>query len=227
MSAISHTGTSPGVMSPNHIHVESRPRQVAGTKLCVLDGHVLCAHSLRVDAIKERDGTAGKDARRDVACFRRLFGRFRNNGDRCRIKGRPNTVGMRIGGLVRGRRQVRLADLECKLETFGLGCTSNVQIFKIRDHVIVEWGSLIGTSFAVLGDDAHGELLGLQHCVWRFNAHYGWGTEEPLLATVRLLGDGGVKANDGSHGQYACIVHDNVIADGPSELGLGFLHTLI
>ena len=64
----------------NDLDVKCAPGGVGRAESTLVDGHVLGANGLGVDAVEQRDGTASEDARREVPGLGGLFGRFGDDG---------------------------------------------------------------------------------------------------------------------------------------------------
>lgn len=80
---------------------------------------------------------------------------------------------------------------------------------------------LIKGTFPTFRHDRHRQLL-LSHLPQgTFDMYNGWGTEEPFLASVGLLSDGGVEADDGSHRYDSATILGDLLADDASDFCVG------
>ena len=87
-------------------------------------------------------------------------------------------------------------------------------------HLGIKSRVLAERALASLGHDAHGQLL-CSHIPSRaLYMDHGRGTQEALLAAVRLLGDGGMQTNDGRHGRVRL---DDMLAHDATNLRMGVL----
>jgi len=202
----------------NDIHVERGPANVARTELTMVDRHILGAYCLGIDTIKERNRPSSKNTRRNIAGFGRLLRRLGDDGHGCRVKGCPDaSVGSFCAILIEGWWG-RLSNVERKLETLRLGSAGDVKELEAGGHVVIEGCLLLKVALASFRHDGHRELLGAKMPNWAFNMDDGGWAEEALLAAIRLLGNGGVKADDGGHGHDSRRVVRDMVADNAANL---------
>ena len=141
----------------NDVHVEGRPRSVACTKLSLVDSHIFRANSLGINAVKERDWSPSKDTRGEIPSLGCLLGRFRDNGDRGRVKGGPHpTVTSVLTILSCGGRCTWLSNVERKLETLALSGSRNMQELEAGAQALIERCPLRERSFTTFGYYGHG-----------------------------------------------------------------------
>jgi hypothetical protein len=122
---------------------------------------------------------------------------------------------------------VWLADVKSQLKALRFCSASDMEVLETSDHIVVQRRSLVRTAVPILRNYTHGEVLGFQLSIWRFDADYGRWAKKPLFTSVGLLRNGSVEADDSGHGHDTRIVHDDMVADCPAYLALRLLRRFV
>lgn len=109
------------------------------------------------------------------------------------------------------------------MEALRFRSAGDVQELKAGHHGGVHRRLLLWTPIAVLGDNGHRELLVADLTERAFDAYERRRTEESLLASIGLLGDGGVQTDDGRHVHDPVMVLAHMRVDRPANLRVRLL----